>query len=281
MKRIGISIILTFAVLAVLLVGTYYLIRSKAMTLPGNNPSICKELGPGKKRLLLVGDSITHGSVSYNFADELARRLGKDVQVINGGINSNLTINVLRRMPDLVACNPDLVAILIGTNDVNSTLHPKFLERYRKTMEIEGTPDENEYQRNLLKIVESFQSLNSKPKIAVLSLPVIGEDLNSPANQRVREYSKIIGKISQKTNTTYLPLNETQRDYLEDKSTADSQCDRPHLRMEISVAKHYLLGMDYDSISKSNGFYLVTDCLHLNETAGKMVADLIQGFVEK
>jgi hypothetical protein len=46
-----------------------------------------------------------------------------------------------------------------------------------------------------------------------------------------------------------------------------------------SLAQHYLLFQKLDSISKNNGFILLTDGIHLNSIGSKFVADEIELFV--
>ena len=274
MKKALIIAVVLLVLLIVPPVALYYMVLGQVNSLPENDPSRCNALESGS-RVLLVGDSITHGTVSFNYADSVASHLGDDYRVINAGINRNLTHNVLLRMPELIECRADVVTILIGTNDVNSTLHPVFLSNYRKTMGIEGTPDLQSYRENLTQIVDGFKQSDPHMQIALISLPVIGEDLNSVANQRAMEYSRAIKKIALEQGVAYLPLNEMQRSYLQGKETSNNQCNEPHLLIEKAVARRYLLGMDYSEISKKNDFYLVTDCLHLNERAGAMISELV------
>ena len=51
-------------------------------------------------------------------------------------------------------------------------------------------------------------------KIAILSLPPIGEDINHIAYQRTKEYSGIIQAVAKKNNVDYLPLHETITEYI-------------------------------------------------------------------
>ncbi|MEQ8352207.1 MAG: GDSL-type esterase/lipase family protein [Leptospiraceae bacterium] len=279
MKKFLIYFAVILITLGLLYLATHIWILEQVHALPENNPANCKSL-EGKKRILLVGDSITHGTVSFNYADLLQKRLGDDFEVINAGINSNLSHNVRRRMPELLNCNADVITILIGTNDVNSTLHPEFLENYQENMGIHGTPNLAQYRENVNQIVDEFQSRDGHTRIALISLPVIGENLDSEANTKIQKYSQALKEISNARGVVYLPLNEMLREYLEGRATSENQCDEPHTLIEESVAAHYLFGKDYNNISRSNGFFLVTDCLHLNETAGKILADLIVEFIE-
>ena len=41
---------------------------------------------------------------------------------------------------------------------------------------------------------------------------------------------------------------------------------------------HYLLGMSWDRIADRRGLALTVDLVHLNDRAGMVVADLVEGF---
>jgi lysophospholipase L1-like esterase len=80
------------------------------LTLPANNPKSFlknKEIAcPGRKRIVVIGDSITHGNVSANYVqmlgDRLRKRDGKLFDIINAGINSDFAWNVLQRLEDVI-----------------------------------------------------------------------------------------------------------------------------------------------------------------------------------
>src|SRR5580698_2989490 len=86
-----------------------------------------------KARTVLVcaGDSITHGLVNPNYVKPLQERLAsRRVQVINAGVSGDLAVNLHNRIDAIVACRPDVVTVLIGTNDVAAQIDARWRRGY-------------------------------------------------------------------------------------------------------------------------------------------------------
>lgn len=60
--------------------------------------------------------------VSGNCADILKEKFKDRFKFINAGINSHLAYNLFIRLDKVIKCSPAKITILIGTNDVNSSL---------------------------------------------------------------------------------------------------------------------------------------------------------------
>ena len=66
-----------------------------------------------------VGDSITEGVGSADWVAMLRARIGSEgVQVVNAGLAGDLSANVLRRLGPVIQCDPDIITLMIGSNDV-------------------------------------------------------------------------------------------------------------------------------------------------------------------
>src|SRR5512146_3284028 len=78
---------------------------------------------PPPRTVVCLGDSITRGQISASFIDQLEQRLaGQGLRFINSGVNGDLAYNVLRRLDDVIEIKPDVVILMIGTNDIVATL---------------------------------------------------------------------------------------------------------------------------------------------------------------
>jgi len=232
----------------------------------------------GKTRLVCAGDSITHGNVSASYVELLARR-HPGWQVFNAGINSDLAETLLRRLDDVVVVNPDLVTVLIGTNDVNATMSRASLLSYRRHGKTAGTPNAGEYCHNLTAIVRRLKTETSA-RIALLSLPPMSEDLAHEANRRADFYSEIIQEIADAEGVTYLPLRGRMKAELAENPS------KPTVKFEETVSTvffaavlRHVLGWDYDRIAARYGHRLLTDPLHLNYRGAALVAEVIEAFV--
>ena len=279
-RKLVISIIVIIVlIIAILSYGLY-----RAQKKPDNSPARFLAVRKAKaedKIIVCIGDSITHGSVSYNYVDLLSQRLGnRGYTLINAGINSELAYNVLQRIDEVTRCEPDYITILIGTNDANASLSEANSQRAVKNMKLPRKPTAEWFRENLIGICSQLKS-KTGAKIALISLPPIGEDLRHAAYTRTASYSTIIRDVASREGIAYLPLHEAITDYLKE------QKHRPKLTydgewksvMYKSIFLHIIFGRSFDKISSYNGFLIVTDFLHLNSRGAEMVANLIEGFV--
>lgn len=257
----------------------------QAQRKPYNNPShfINNEKSALKNKVVVcIGDSITHGRVSYNYVDLLSQRLGgSGFELVNAGVNGELASDVLQRIEEVIRCDPDFITILIGTNDISASLGRKDFRRAMRSTEPAGMHGhEGHFRVNLAKICSQLRA-NTKAKIALVSLPPIGEEPGHVAYLKATRYSKVIKEVAIKEGLDYIAVHETMTDYLKKKNT------RPNLRLNHNllyimykgILLHYVFGQSFDEISRSNGFVLLTDFLHVNSKGAEMIADLIQDFV--
>ncbi|MCJ7622674.1 MAG: GDSL-type esterase/lipase family protein, partial [Anaerolineaceae bacterium] len=129
----------------------------------------------GRKVLVCMGDSITRGNVSANYVHILSQRLfERDFILVNAGINAELTYNLLQRLDEIIACEPDYITILIGTNDADGTLSEATASRQMRQMKLPQKSTSAWFESNLQKIITELQT-HTEAKIALLSIPPIGE----------------------------------------------------------------------------------------------------------
>lgn len=278
------KVLAALLVLAGLTVWLYLSVSGKAQKPPANNPAWFAGKGASsetRKVVVCVGDSITHGRVSHNYLDLLAHRFqDQEVVFVNAGINSELAWNVVQRLDDIVACNPDAVTVLIGTNDANATLSEKNSRRAFEKMKLPCAPSRPWYLENLRRICTVLKD-RTRARIALLSLPPMGEAPGSTGWNQSAQFSAMIRAEAAAQGVTYLPLNETMTRYLSAKRHRPKYTDVSGYLpiMYKGIFAHFVLGKSFDEISEANGFLLVTDFLHLNRLGAAMAADLIEGFV--
>jgi acyl-CoA thioesterase-1 len=164
--------------------------------------------------VVCLGASIVRGSVSFNFVNLLRDRLEpKGFKFVNAGVNGDLAYNVLKRLDSIINLQPNFVVILVGTNDVIATTSRSAGMTYKLTKRPPKKPSLEFYRKNLEAVVSNLQQ-RTKAKIALLSLPVLGEDLSSEPNQKVAKYNEAIREVADKYGVNYLPVNEQQVEFL-------------------------------------------------------------------
>ncbi len=248
--------------------------------LPKNRPEKYQKQS-GKKVVVLAGDSITHGQIGENYVAMLSERLDLNkFDLVNAGINSNLAWNLLQRVDEIIACEPDFITIMIGTNDANAVTTEEEAQEYVKRMELPRIPDQEWYQESLHKIVTALQE-RTHAKIGLISIPPIGENQDHFAFKISSDHIKSIKNVANSTGVTYLPFHELVVEYLEKQpGNPTYSFEKAKSEMFISCFKRYILRKDWDSIGKTKGFQLHIDYLHLNSKAASIIIDLIEEFIK-
>jgi lysophospholipase L1-like esterase len=220
---------------------------------------------PNQVIVVSAGDSLTNATFSSDYLSILRRRLeGQHFEFVNAGQLGDTSENLLKRIDkDVLACNPNFITILIGANDA------------RKDTEIKQAI--GAYRRNIEEIVLKIRNKTNVP-VALISLAPLGENPNSEKNKTVEQYNAILKDIAAKQNLEYLPLFEKLIPILVDKMPADTSAFKLSLATALikSAFQKYFLRKDWDAISASNGYSILTDGIHINDKAGNILADLIQ-----
>lgn len=233
-----------------------------------------------KKKILFLGASITQGKISKNFVEMLKEKLGIEQFIfINQGVAGYESYNVLKKLYKGIRTNPDFVIVLVGTNDVLSSLDPKLEVLSRKLKHIPHEATLFNFSNNITNIIKGLkQETNSK--IAIASIPVIGENLDSIENNTIKKYNVELKRIAKDENIVYLPVHEKQTNFLINKIEGKGKDYIRSKRLAFkSLVLHYIFFMKLDSISRKNEFLLQTDGIHQNSQGAKIIADEIENFI--
>jgi len=134
-------------------------VSRKANARPDNNPVAFLAdggAGPEQKVWVALGDSITHGRVSANYVELVAEQLGPGWAAVNAGINGELAWNLTQRLDPVVACRPDAVTVLIGTNDTTASMSDEWGRRAMRRMGVPRLPDLEWYRECLTALVDGL-----------------------------------------------------------------------------------------------------------------------------
>jgi acyl-CoA thioesterase-1 len=239
--------------------------------------------GSGSERVLVcVGDSLTHGTVSCDYVGIVADAVSPaGIVVVNAGVNDELACNVARRIGQVVACNPAYVVVLIGTNDVRALETPRAGARAMKRMRLPEAPSDALFRRSLEEICAAVKQ-RTNAKLALLSIPPIGEDPGRRQFVLTTRVSAVIVDVARQFDATYLPLHEAMTRELRRRGQEPGKGTG---RVDFWIAKaafdHFVRGKTFDEISRSNRLALLTDFVHLNRRGAQLVADLVVPFVDE
>ncbi|EIE00947.1 GDSL-like protein [Leptospira licerasiae serovar Varillal str. VAR 010] len=230
-----------------------------------------------KRYVVFLGDSITHGTVSYNYVQSLSENPKlKNFTFVNEGINSRLTYQILEKVDDTIRLSPEHIFILIGTNDAKAALNEEEYKGYNSLWNLPEVPNISTYEKNL-KVIVALLKAETKAKIHLISIPVLGESLNSIPLKQSIAYSNVIRNIAKESNSYYIPLNETLVADLKNRpDQTEGEYTRNTLKMYWIIFKHFGLFQSWDKISDQSDLIFMTDGIHMNSRAGKILEEMIQ-----
>ncbi len=235
---------------------------------------------PRRPLAVCAGDSITRGSVSVDYVAMLAARM-PGWEFVNAGVNAELAYNLAERMGDIVALQPDAVTILIGTNDVNATFGFQAAIGYMAAKRLPERPSDYFFRENLVRIVRTLKR-ETKARIALFSIPPIGEEPGHYAYLRTEEYSRLIQGVGKEEGVEYLPLRERICSYIESlPRPANPPLGFRSIRsaqLRAGRMQRYL-GKSLDEVAAANRFHILVDGIHLNTHGAAIAAELVEGFL--
>jgi lysophospholipase L1-like esterase/pimeloyl-ACP methyl ester carboxylesterase len=180
-------------------------------------PSAFAESGPAPIKIACIGDSITFGHgiqdrETNSYPAQLERMLGPGYMVKNFGVNSATLLKKgnkpywsLPRFAEAQAFQPDIVTIMLGTNDTKprNWIH------------------KNEFESNYIEMLKAFQALPGKPAVYICTpIPVFPERWGINDKTVRQEVIPLVNKIAAETGVTvinlYKPL-EGKADLVPDK----------------------------------------------------------------
>ena len=234
---------------------------------------------PGAQTVVAcVGDSITEGVGSADWVAMLRERVGAaDVQVVNAGVAGDLAWNVLRRLDAVIQCDPDIVTLMVGTNDV--ALEPKS-SMNRFVLRIKGVrraPTLEWYVESVSAVLGRLLS-ETHAKIAVIEIPMLGEDLGSETNKRVKAYNDALRTVAAEYGVNWLPLHDQLVELLPPDHVPPRYQAKAGPMMKAQF-QHHVRHRSWDAAAARNGLILLSDHTHLGERAAAVVADLVAEFV--
>lgn len=259
----------------------------RATQLPSNNPK--KFNRNSKPTIVCIGDSITHASVSANYVDMVSHRLlvdGESFNIVNAGINSDLTYTVLQRLDEIIGCQPTLVTILLGGNDLNADYFPITLKGYLKEGKIahDFCPGVDGYGERLVLIIQTLIERIPNVKIGLVSLPPYGERKSGEEYLLWERYLKKMSTVAEiYIDVEYLPAGEAISERLIKKSAKHKEFDYRIIEklMYKAIFLRYILKNSWDEISRRNGLSATTDLLHMNDQAAGIVSDYVYDFIKE
>jgi lysophospholipase L1-like esterase len=221
-------------------------------------------------KIAFLGNSLVEGSYGGNFVAQVAARLPQHT-IINAGQNGNTILNLLGRLDDLLAQEPEIVFVFCGGNDAISYSQPDTRRYYERVMKVPAgivTPDQfRSHFRDLLTRIQLAQ--------AVATVGLAPMEYNPTVAAAMQQYNQIATEVCRSLNVATLDLMTL----LNPKTIPD--------RPPLSQATINLIGQrvvtgwhDYAAERERGGYTYSFDGLHLTPEAAIHVADKVVEFLD-
>jgi acyl-CoA thioesterase I len=241
--------------------------------------------GPGETLVALLGDSITEGLVSFNYVDLLEERLARErYRFLNAGVGGDTAWNLLQRLDPITESCPARVVVQVGTNDVLASLRGGRLNPLNQRLKRLPRPVTPAwFGENIHAIVTALREA-SAARIALVSIPVLGEDLASEANDEVRVFNSVLARVAEERDVDYLPVHEAMAEVLRterDGRGVRFETARLARRLLAAFVLRVVLRRTWDEIARHNNLVLTTETLHLNERGAGILAAAIERWLRE
>jgi len=276
-------IFLVVIIAAALAAAFFYV--SKIISLPPQGRAINYINSKPKKNqriIACIGDSLTHGNIGQSWVDYLRQEFPNDV-FLNEGINGNTAWQVIQRLDPILQCKPDLIILMIGTNDALGSFDINSGLRYKKNNELPEVPTFEKYKKHFNELIEK---IGLQSKIAICTLPPIGENVNSEVNKHVNLFNDYIKLIANQKKLSLLPVSDALWSDIQSRTYPSKLEYNPKViplfrRIFGGIFHHYIFKKSWNDISSAKGQWILFDQIHLNERGAEIVYKLAKDFIAK
>jgi len=251
----------------------------KSWQLPNMDAHSVNLINNDKPVVVCCGDSITHGHIGYDWVSSLRDKDDSKIY-INAGINADLTWNLNQRLDDIIKHNPDYITILIGTNDAIGSQPVKLIQDYYiQTKNLPQVPSIKWFEEQIEIFVKEVKE-NTSAKIAITTLPWLGEQKDASIINVIKNHNKIIKRIAVQYDLFILDLfSKFKEQIASNDSIPYTTSELRRLRGLRAVILYYIFGWSWTKIGEKYKLKLLCDHIHLNEKGGDLMEQLAKEFL--
>ena len=229
-----------------------------------------------------IGDSLTHGKLGASWVDKLRHQFPQD-EFLNEGVNGDVVWQVYERSEPILKCRPDIAILMIGSNDTMGSFDKKMGEGYLKNNQLPEIPTFNAYKKLLPELIDRLYEI---PKIAICTLPPIGEYPDSEINHHVEKFNDYIRKTAIDKNISILDVSNCMWAELSKRTYPVKKNYSPRMAiiakdMYGGCIQHYIFKRRWDKVAKSRGQWLLFDQIHLGEKGAQILFNLSKEYIFK
>jgi len=223
------------------------------------------------------GDSITEGMPGVSYC----RYFSPGTRHRNFGLGGDTLYGLLERIKHGAVPLPEegRAVVLIGTNDIMlphlKTSSPTWKIAVKQVERRGSRPTEEPGRFG--EMYGTLLDTLSLSAVTAVSIPLIGEDLHSPLNQKADQYNQIIRELCEKRKIPFLDFNARQKKIVQAHGipAAPYFFDRsPFTPFGDKLITRYLRGAD--RLGAKRGLSVTIDGVHLNDRSAALLAAMIE-----
>ncbi|HEX2620179.1 MAG TPA: SGNH/GDSL hydrolase family protein [Phototrophicaceae bacterium] len=221
-------------------------------------------------KLIFLGNSLTEGIYGGNFVTQIAAKLAEHT-VINAGVGGDTIVNVLERLEEVIAQEPDAIFVMCVENDAISYQYPAMRLYYQYSKNIpDGIVSPDTYARTYRQVFTRLQETQSLLWVG-LSISEYSPELL----ETMRQYNALAAEVARDLKIPVLDLT--------------THLDTSHIpaRPPMSARVIELIAQrgadgwnDYENERQRGGFKYTFDGVHLTPTTATLFADEILKFLK-
>ena len=278
-------LILWLTISAVIIIAAVFFYVSKIIATPPLGRAqdyLVNPINKDQRLIACIGDSLTHGNIGQSWVDFLRNDFPDDI-FLNEGINGNTAWQILQRLDPILDLMPDIVILMIGSNDAMGSFDKRSGVRYLRNNNLPEVPTFVKYKEHLSELIEK---LNNVPRIVICTIPPLGENKNSLINNHVKKFNNLIKTTADQNNIELLPVSEEIWNDISKRTYPLKSDYNPNAipimrRIFGGIFHHYLLKKSWNDISEAKGQWILFDQIHLNERGAEIVFRLAKNFILK
>ena len=232
--------------------------------------------GTATLRVSCLGDSITRGQLGADVLALLRRRHAPGrLRLRRFAANGDLAWNLRQRLDEVIATPADVITVLIGTNDARAAVPGHPVDRVVRRKGLPTRPSPAWFEDNLAAVVERLRA-ETDARVALLTLPVLGQDLDGPAAEASASYSRTVAGVAAAHGVACLPLHDRQVDELRRLGAPPVPYEEATpARIIGDLLRQAVLRRSVDDIARRRGLALTVDHVHQNSRGAGLIAEVI------
>lgn len=218
--------------------------------------------------VVCIGDSLVRGFASSNFVLHLSA-LRPEFSYFNFGSDGALAADIKDQLARAIQQQPQLIILLIGTNDARYTLDKSKAKRNSQQQ-----ASVEEFKNHAMLAVNKLLK-ETASQILILSIPVVDESLGHEIESILKGFNSFLRQLCDNPRLCFIDitseiLHEIKVNKLRTKPWKDKKYS-----MYYALFLHYCLRLPWDKISSLRGSLFHVDYVHLNDRAARLIAQKI------